>query len=139
MRRLRLREALERASDPNTGAEELAKLAYHGNPSVRLAVAQHANISAATRRLLASDFIPAVKHALEPPGVPEQVTTPRCPPPAPPNQVVVVGLPWWSIATAVAAGMIAGGIVLYFMWERLMLLRLESVLSVIIESGSTGY
>ena len=90
MRRLRLREARERASDPNTGAEELAKLADHVNPAVRMAVARHANTSAETRRLLASDPIDGIRHALAPPEFPEHVTVSRNKPQTPPTSVISI-------------------------------------------------
>ena len=126
VKRLRLREARERAADPDAEPDELAQLADYADPAVRLAVAQHANTSPAVRELLAKDPIDAIRFAAE--------TREDGRPLPDPDEVVVVAFganyvsPWWSIATAVAVGVIAGGTVLFFVWGYLLVRGLESAL-----------
>ena len=120
MRRLRSCEALRRASEPGTGPEDLAQLAYHTNPAVRLAVAEHANTSPETRRLLADDPVDVIRYTVD---LPESL-----------DEVAVVPFGghqpnlWWTIVTAVAVGVIAAGTVLYFVLGHLLARSIESAL-----------
>ena len=122
VKRLRLSEARKLAADPNAGPDELAKLADHPHPAVRLAVAQHANTSPAARALLANDPEDAIRVAAE--------TREDHGPRPLPDEVAVVAFganhasPWWAISTAVAVGVSAGGTILFFVWHFLLWLSL---------------
>ena len=63
-RRMSRREALRLAADPSAAAADLAALAGSCHVSVRLAVAQNANIDDNTRELLANDPIVAIRNAI---------------------------------------------------------------------------
>ena len=126
--KLSTRRALQRIQHPDIAAAELDTLSYHRNVQVRLAVAEHPETGSATLRALAYDPVLGVARAANTRLPTEaQRKNPELAIVDVDDRPVVATVPlyatlaWWRTTTAVAAGVVLGGVVLFYLLRWLAL------------------
>ena len=129
------RHALRLIRDPHLASIEVAGLAGHPNVQVRLAAADHPQTGRDTLEVLASDPVLSVARAANT-RLPSEMR--RADPDVPGLDIedlfpvatypLSATLDWWRTATAVAAGGVTAGVVLFYLLRWLMLKELEVLL-----------